>query len=37
MLGSDTSIKATEALAKKDQLIETIIDRPDTQTYQGIF
>lgn len=37
ILGSDTGIKATESLAKKDQLIETIIDRPDAQTYQGIF
>lgn len=37
VLGSDTGIKAVEALAKKDQLIETVIDRPDAQTYQGIF
>lgn len=37
VLGSNTGIKAVEALAKKDQLIETVIDRPDAQTYQGIF
>lgn len=37
VLGSDTGMKAVEALAKKDQLIETVIDRPDAQTYQGIF
>lgn len=37
ILGTNTGIKAIEALAKKDQLIETIIDRPDAQTYQGIF
>ena len=37
VLGTDTGMKAVEALAKKDQLIETIIDRPDAQTYQGVF
>ena len=37
VLGSDTGIKAVEALAQKNQLIKTVIDRPDAQTYQGIF